>query len=589
MISISNVVSAVAMVARAVIGVVPSALSKLQGLFSLPDVSADQVDVAKRSFERHFEGEAGRLIHIMGTGGVAAFSNDVQSKFEAIVERVFSPLPGQSGGAMSGSAFATMMKSANQQATMALDRLRVDATRLQIMSNLKPVDVRPQITSDGPPIAVVRRAPQLENLVLRGGGAKGIGYSAALDQMQKAGVLSGLKHIAGSSAGAMTATCLAAGMSAAQFERNVADKLFRPGVFDALSGGGELERVYPDLELAGGLAPAFNSLQTLDRTVATNVHDYLRSQANEPEFQRALKAMPPAHAQRLVALQTLPDFAQPHKESMITFNDLRLLHNLAPEKFKLLTVTGWNQTDQCEAYFDADSAPDMPVAYAARISMAFPVVFKAVAMVDDGVKRVYADGGIGSNMPAEVFVQPGKANVPGRGAVDGVVAEQRARTLLMTFDEGGKAYQVMHGGEPQRKPDGWLGGIKAFFINLITRHPDQGSTSIQDQRKVWEAGPNALPVFHDKIGTLSMNVSDERQHQAHMMSAWNALEQIDARTQQAYQTTFDSLEALASTLTAEEVNALRTDPKPDHRQRQLLAIVDQSEVRRVSRSPAQGG
>ena len=78
-------------------------------------------------------------------------------------------------------------------------------------------------------------------------------------------------------------------------------------------------------------------------------------------------------------------------------------------------------------------------------------------------------------------------------ALTGQAREQaQARTLLLTFDQNGKAYQVMHGGPPQRPAPGVLGKIKAFFVNLITRHPDQAATGLADRHKIRDAGPNAL-------------------------------------------------------------------------------------------------
>ena len=71
------------------------------------------------------------------------------------------------------------------------------------------VDKRPQIvlTAEGK-FNLIRPAPQLENLILRGGGAKGIGNPPALIEMEKQGKLDGLKHIVGTSAGALTAMCM---------------------------------------------------------------------------------------------------------------------------------------------------------------------------------------------------------------------------------------------------------------------------------------------------------------------------------------------------------------------------------------------
>jgi predicted acylesterase/phospholipase RssA len=551
-----------------------SLLGQLKGLFVTPDSDSTHVQAARQSFEQYFTQETGALANMMGPNGIASFSNEAQAKFESIVQRTFDALPRKEDGSVGGKDFATAMKTAGSQAAMALDRLKVDAARNELLSNLRPADTSPQIIPHKGKYVVIRPAPQLENLVLRGGGAKGIGYSAALDQMEKAGMMAGLKHLAGSSAGALTATCLACGLSASEFENGPADALFRPGVLDALKGGGDLARLYPDLQMEGGLAPAVASLKVVDQTSANSVASFLNSHWDDGAFQTRLQQLDPVVQLRLNDLRQPQNFDENRQGKMITFGDLKSLHDLAPEKFKMLTLTGWNKTDQTETYFDARTAPDMPVAYAARMSMAFPIAFKAVSIETDTGKKVYADGGIGSNMPSEVFLKPNDATGARVHLDEGAKGEMRARTLLLTFDENGKGYQIMHGGKPEAKPQGVLDKVKAFFVNLITSHPDQAGANLKDQKKVWNAGPNALPVFHGEISTLTSSISDETQHQAHMLSAWKALEQIDARTQQAYSMRCDSLDEVAAMLTPDEKRALQSLPNPDEPQRELLAVIN---------------
>ncbi|AKP88204.1 patatin-like phospholipase family protein [Achromobacter ruhlandii] len=558
-----------------------SLLGQLKGLFVTPDRDAAHVDAAKRSFEQYFMRETSALADMMGPKGIENFAGDVQARFDAIVQRAFDALPRKQDGSVDGKDFASAMKSAGKAASMALDRLKVDAARSELMANQPQADIRPQIIPRGDKYIVIRPAPQLENMALRGGGAKGIGYSAHLDQMEKSGMLTGLKHLSGSSAGALTATCLAAGLSAAQFEQGPADALFRPGMLDALKGGGDLARIYPDLKMEGGLAPAVASLKVVDQTTARSVHDYLTTHWNTHAFQDKLVALAgqgqlsDRQLERLSRLQQLPDFDKEHKDSMITFGDLKLLNTLAPDKFKQLTLTGWNKTDQVEEYFDADSAPDMPIAYAARMSMSFPIAFKAVSVeTADGGKKVYADGGIGSNMPSEVFTHPKDAQGVPTALTGDALGQTQARTLLLTFDENGKAYQIMHGGPPQAPTPGVLGKIKSFFVNLITSHPDQAGADFADKVKLHAAGPNALPVFHGGISTLTSGISDEVQHQAHMLSAWKSLEQIAVRINQAYSMECDNLADLAGLLTDGEKQALRAHAALDGPQRQLLALVD---------------
>jgi Patatin-like phospholipase len=66
--------------------------------------------------------------------------------------------------------------------------------------------VKPQlfITDEGR-INMLRSAPPLETLVFRGGGARGIGNAPALTELELTASLQNVKHIVGTSAGALTA------------------------------------------------------------------------------------------------------------------------------------------------------------------------------------------------------------------------------------------------------------------------------------------------------------------------------------------------------------------------------------------------
>lgn len=59
--------------------------------------------------------------------------------------------------------------------------------------------------------------PQVTQLVLSGGGAKGVAYPGAVKALEDRGALTGVRSISGSSAGAISATLLASGMSAGEF------------------------------------------------------------------------------------------------------------------------------------------------------------------------------------------------------------------------------------------------------------------------------------------------------------------------------------------------------------------------------------
>ena len=51
------------------------------------------------------------------------------------------------------------------------------------------------------------------NLVMEGGGIRGIAYGGALEELEKRGVLAGIRRVGGTSAGAIQAALLAVGYS----------------------------------------------------------------------------------------------------------------------------------------------------------------------------------------------------------------------------------------------------------------------------------------------------------------------------------------------------------------------------------------
>ena len=55
-----------------------------------------------------------------------------------------------------------------------------------------------------------------KNLVFEGGGVKGIAYGGALDALNAMNALQGIERVAGTSAGAITATLLALGYTSSE-------------------------------------------------------------------------------------------------------------------------------------------------------------------------------------------------------------------------------------------------------------------------------------------------------------------------------------------------------------------------------------
>ena len=372
-------------------------------------------------------------------------------------------------------------------------------------------------------LAVTRAAPPIEHLVLRGGGAKGIGNPPALRALENLGKLSDLKKVVGTSAGALTAVCLASGMSAQAFQRLSNDT----GMLSLLTSPSGFKSRYPEVKLGLIGFGAGKALETLDRASAGAVRSYLRDHWDDGEAWSRLGA---ADRARLVSLRDQDLEKSPRTAQMVTFHDLHLLHQLAPARFKELVLTGYN-TDQKETtYFCAASHPDMPVALAGRISMSIPIFFKPVKIEVAGQAQKFVDGGVGSNMPSEAILD----GLHGKDMDDAMV-----RTLLMTYDEGGAAYSLLHGSAAERKSAS--GGLMSRWTN-----------DRLDAEKIHFSGGNVLPVFHGKLGTFSFNASREQVEQAQTQSMLNTLEYIDTTMGQALHELVTDVAAAVRLLSVDE-------------------------------------
>ncbi|WP_368649329.1 patatin-like phospholipase family protein [Castellaniella ginsengisoli] len=402
---------------------------------------------------------------------------------------------------------------------------------------------------------VIRQAPPLETLVFRGGGAKGVGNPSVLAEMRDAGMLDGIKHVVGSSVGALTALGLASGLDIPALQA-LADKFDGKAMRGAPDGG--FQSRYPMFDTSW--RPGFQAgrvLELLDRTTAEQVSGYLGAHWAGDAFQTRLERLRLAEGDgavdRLAQLRHQDEGAD-RSGRMITFNDLRLLHRLEPDRFKNLTLTGWDATRGRTLYFDAQTTPDVPVAVAGRISMGFPVYFKSVDLDpgDGHGLRTFTDGGVGSNMPVEVVTN---------GLQGKRLEHAKARTAVLTFDEGGEAYRILH--QTPQPPSFGLEWVKDKLAGWVARNPDYGWSAYQDRLKVHEAGPNAFVVFHGDIGTLDLGASSTRRGLAQAQAALKMREQIALRRGQAYAEEFSSARECFMHLNDREKRAILEGPVPE--------------------------
>lgn len=205
------------------------------------------------------------------------------------------------------------------------------------------------------------------NLVLEGGGVRGLAYAGVFSVLEEKNILQHIEKVGGSSAGAIAGFMISMGYSAAEIDSMMQQLPVQQ--FNDGKGGlwGKYKRVKNDFGIYEG-----------------------------KKFESWL--------QRLAKIKT----GNPN----ISFAELHALR-LSGKKFKDLYCTGTNLSRQQLEVFSYEHTPDMPVALAVRISGGVPLYFEPVAL-DNDLRKIkkgdtasfinyYVDGGMLCNYPISIF------------------------------------------------------------------------------------------------------------------------------------------------------------------------------------------
>jgi NTE family protein len=183
------------------------------------------------------------------------------------------------------------------------------------------------------------------NLVFEGGGVKGLAYAGALEVLDEAGITGQIERVGGASAGAITATLVCLGYTAAEIKST-----FMSMDFKKFEDGG------------------FTGPERLLMHYGWFKGDFF---LNFIEGQIAQKTGNPR--------ATFADVTRPN--------------------FKDLYVMGTELTEQRSVVFSAEHTKDVAIADAVRISMSIPLFFAARTIGD----KIYCDGGVLNNYPITLF------------------------------------------------------------------------------------------------------------------------------------------------------------------------------------------
>jgi len=253
------------------------------------------------------------------------------------------------------------------------------------------------------------------DLVFEGGGAKGMAFVGALKALGKAGHTPG--RLLGTSAGAITATALAAGYSNEEISDVLLERVGDRPVFVTFLG--EPDALSPQELKEGAIGRFLEEFDTplpdaLERSFDDRLLNWL---ANNSRLRNLLSFVERggwysadaflAWLRRLLDMGE--DLGQPRHYSDMT------LREFYEATGRDLTLIAADVTDHRMLILNQRTAPDLPVVWAARMSMSVPLLWQEVIWQKDwgGYRSKTAeqmeghavvDGGLLSNFPIELLL-----------------------------------------------------------------------------------------------------------------------------------------------------------------------------------------
>lgn len=256
----------------------------------------------------------------------------------------------------------------------------------------------------------------IENLVFEGGGVKGLVYAGVIEVLEAENVLKGVKRVAGSSAGGITALLLGFGFSASEIKTIISDEIDFKQLMD--------RRITWDptrvLNVAGmsigitdiimlfknkGLYKGDDFVQIVKAILRRKIEENLKEHIQEIYKDRIdeLRDTGIDTDIELFVQGKIIEFLDKYYISdlgNITFEQFEKLKTEFPEwNLKSIYLTGTKLSDGSLRVFSHDSDPTMSIVDAVRITMSFPFGFEPVLYQGE----YYADGGIADNYPMHIF------------------------------------------------------------------------------------------------------------------------------------------------------------------------------------------
>ena len=218
-----------------------------------------------------------------------------------------------------------------------------------------------------PAVGFAQKENQYTNLVMEGGGIRGVAYAGAFKVLEEKGVMQHIENVAGSSAGAIAGLMLAVGYNADEI-----DSILKSLPFEEFNDG------------HGGL---YGKYKRIKKKFGIYKGD---------KFEKWLRELLDSKV----------------GNACLTFRELHEM-KLQNNHFRDLYCTGTNISRQRLEVFSYKKTPDLSIATAVRISGGIPLYFTPIAL-DDSLHKIqkgdttsyinyYVDGGMLCNYPISMF------------------------------------------------------------------------------------------------------------------------------------------------------------------------------------------
>lgn len=401
-------------------------------------------------------------------------------------------------------------------------------------------------------VEVTMKRPTISDLILSGGGAKGVAYSGLVKTLEANGVMDNIRTISGSSAGAISAAVLASGMSHARFDEILDDipltsllDSTNPIVKTIQNGWSKLGKNLKSLPLAQLLCDLLPRLGSK----GIPLENLIREESCKALLERCEKPPKPLSeaAQQAVA--------NVEKNQYVTFADLAVLSKEIPQ-IKSVEITGTVMFEEGTqlVVFSEKTTPDMDIAVAAHISASLPVVFRKPTLQGQPFQSMdattaCADGGILNNTPVDAVINPVTSMSP--------ILDSEHLILVFEAEESNQG---------NRRGT----GITALIDRFLNAPHTASSAWNAEQLKRFADQIVVVPLKSEKgdfsglfSGTVNFSMSvDIKNHlqQELCKAVQTHLDEHNA-TQQTF--SFDSIEDALLALGDKEFKQLRTELKDD--------------------------